>query len=140
MAKYKTKGLIAKIAVTVTPTTPIVQLGDSSFELGERDGLINATTHDTTTGTHAFLDTGFKSPASFSGEILYDPADAIHEILRAAHAAGTTLYLVVVLPDSGSAEFAFPCRCRNLSMPLPVTGKLVINVDLEGLEGTTFTV
>jgi hypothetical protein len=139
MAKFKTKGLIAKIGTVNPPITAIVQLGDSTLDLGERDALINATTHDTSTGTHAFLDPGFKSPASFSGEILYDPADTVHEVVRAAHAAGTTLYLLITLPDTGAAEFLFPCRVRNLSLPLPVMGKLMMNIDCEGLEGTTFT-
>lgn len=139
MAKFKTKGLQARIGASASPTTLIVALGDSTLELGERDALINATTHDTSTGTHEFLDPGFKSPASFSGEMLYDPADAVHEVIRAAHDAGTTLYLKLTLPDTGAAIFEFTVRVRNLSLPLPVMGKLSLNVTLEGLAGTTFT-
>lgn len=139
MAKYKTKGVIAKIAAANPPTTAIVQLGDSTLELGERDALINATTHDTSTGTHEFLDPGFKTPASFNGEILYDPADAVHEVIRAAHDAGTSLYFECTLPDAGAAKFLFQCRVKNCGLPLPVMGKLTLNVTLEGLAATTFT-
>ena len=139
MAKFKTKGMTAKIGASASPTTAIVALGDSTLELGERDALINATTHDTSSGTHEFLDPGFKSPASFSGEILYDPADSVHEVIRAAHNAGTTLYLLITLPDTGAATFEFSGRVRNLTLPLPVMGKLSLNVTFEGLAGTTFT-
>lgn len=138
MAKFKTKGLIAKIGNVNPPTTAIVALGDSTLELGERDSLIQATTHDSALGTHEFLDPGFKAPASFSGEILYDPADTVHEVIRAAHAAGTTMYLELTLPDTGSATFLFGGRVRNVSLPLPIMGKLVINVDFEGTGATTF--
>ncbi len=137
--KFKTKGLVAKIGITSPPSTAIVALGDSTLELGERDSLIQSTTHDSPSGTHEFLDPGYKAPASFSGEILYDPADTVHELIRAAHAAGTTLYLLLALPDTGNAEFLFGGRVRNLSLPLPIMGKLVINVDFEGTGATTFT-
>lgn len=140
MAKYKTKGLIAKFATANPPTTQtIIQLGDSSLEFGERDALINVTTHDTSTGTHEFLDPGFKSPASFSGEILYDPADQVHEDIRSAFESGNDRYLLLTLPDTGAATILFKCRVKSMSMPLPVMGKMVLNVQLEGLASTTFT-
>jgi hypothetical protein len=139
MAKFKTKGLVAKIGAVNPPTTTVIQMGDSTLDLGERDALINATTHDTSTGTHEFLDPGFKAPASYSGELLYDPADSVHEVIRAAHAAGTTMFLLLTLPDAGNAEFLFSGRVRNLSLPLPVMGKLSMNVDFEGIAATTFT-
>lgn len=139
MAKFKTKGAIFKIGTANPPTTAIGQCGDSTLELGERDGLINVTTHDTSSGVHEHLDPGFKAAPSFTGEVLYDPADAVHEVIRAAHAAGTTLNLLVILPDTGAAQFQFPVRVRNLSLPLPVMGKLMINLSLEGLAAETFT-
>ena len=139
MAKFKTKGFIAKIGASNPPTTAIVALGDSTLELGERDALLDVTTHDSTTGVHEFLDNGFKSPASFNGEIIYDPADTVHEVIRAAHEAGTTLYLLAILPDTGAAQFVFAGRVRNLNLPLPVQGKLTLNVTFEGTAATTFT-
>ena len=139
MAKFKTKGFIIKCATTATPTTTLDQLGDCTLELGERDALINATTHDTSTGTHEFLDPGFKTPVSLSGEFLYDPANVVHEIVRAAHDAGTTLYFIITLPDTGAATFTFTARVQNLSLPIPVMGKLMINYSFEGLAGNTFS-
>lgn len=138
MAKFKTKGWTLKVGAVNPPTTLLTQLGDGTLELGERDALIQSTTHDTTTGTHEFLDPGFKAPASCSGEYLYDPADTVHEVVRAAHDAGTTLYLLATLPDAGAATYLFSMRVQNLGIPFPVMGKLMVNYSFEGLAGTTF--
>lgn len=138
MAKFKTKGWSIKIGVSAVPTTPITQLGDGTLDLGERDALINSTTHDTTSGIHEQLDPGFKGCASLAGEYLYDPADTVHEVVRAAHAAGTTLYVICTLPDTGTATFSFTVRVKSLSIPFPVMGKLAINYSFEGLSAETF--
>lgn len=139
MAKFKTKGMAALIGATNPPTTAIIQLGDSTLELGERDPLEKVTTHDSTTGIHDFLDQGYASPPSFTGEIVYDPADSVHEVIRAAHAAGTTLYLKITLPDTGNAVIVFPGRVTSLSLPLPVMGKLTLNMKFDGTGAYTFT-
>jgi len=139
MAKFKTKGTDAKIGVANPPTTSIVAMGDVTLNLGERDALTQVTTHDSTTGIHEFLDHGFASPPSFSGEIMYDPADTVHEVIRAAHQAGTSLYLKVTLPDAGNATYLFPGRVKSLSIPLPVLGKLVMSIEFEGTAAYVFT-
>ena len=139
MAKFKSKGLIAKIGAFNPPTTAIVQLGDSTLNLGDREAAVDITTHDNTTGTVDMLDVGFKSPLTFDGEILYDPADAVHEVMRAAHDAGTALYILVILPDSGAAQFIASVRVKSISLPLPVKGKLSANISIEGMASTTFT-
>lgn len=139
MAKFKTKGFALLIGTPNPPTTAVTQLGDCSLDLGERDALLQVTTHDSSTGVHEHLDQGFKTAPSFTGEILYDPSDAVHEVIRAAHSAGTTLYFKGTLPDTGAAVFLFPVRVKSISMPLPVMGKLAINITLEGLSAETFT-
>lgn len=139
MAKFKTKGTIAKIGAANPPTTTIVAMGDVTLNLGDRDALVQVTTHDSSTGIHEFLDQGFAAPPSFSGEIMYDPADTVHEVIRAAHAAGTSLYLKVTLPDTGAADILFPGRVKSLSIPLPVMGKLVMSFEFEGTGAYTFT-
>lgn len=139
MAKFKTKGFDLKIGASNPPTATLTQLGDGTLELGEREALVDATTHDSSGGIKEFLDTGYKNPPSYSGEFLYDPADAVHEVVRAAHAAGTTLYFKGTLPDTGAAVFLFPVRVRNFSVGLPVQGKLSASITLEGLGAETFT-
>jgi hypothetical protein len=139
MAKFKTKGIIVKIGLTAAPTTPLPQLGDCTYDNGERDALINATTHDTTGGIHEFLDPGFRSPPSFSGEMLYDPANVVQEVVRAAHVSGATVYVNLTRPDTGAATTEFPARVKTLSEPFPVMGKMMMNFVFEGLSAETFT-
>ena len=139
MAKFKTKGAILKIGAANPPTTALSQLGDFTYDNGERDSLINATTHDTSSGVHEYLDPGFKSAPSISGEFLYDPANAVHEVVRAAATSGATLYALLILPDDGDAEFLFPVRVASCSIGLPVMGKLAMTIKLEGLAAETFT-
>lgn len=139
MAKYKAKGAVFKWGAANPPTTVIGQAGDSTIELGERAGLLDVTTHDNSTGTFDKLDAGFKEPFKFSGELLWDPADATHEILRAAQDAGTAGYLLVILPDAGAAQWIVPSRITSIGLPLPVNGKLMANVVIDGTGASTFT-
>ena len=139
MAKFKSKGLSALIGASNPPTTAILQLGDGNIDLGEREGLIDVTTHDNSTGVTEQLDNGFKTPMSFSGEILYDPADSVHEVIRAALDAGTALYIKLVLPDTGAATFIAACRVKSFGVAVPVKGKLSAQLSVEGMGATTFT-
>ncbi len=139
MAKFKSKGTIAKIGAANPPTTAIVQLGDGTLNLGEREGALDVTTHDNTTGTSDMLDNGFKSPMSYDGEILWDPADAVHEVIRAAEEAGTLLYFLLIVPDTGNAQVICQVRVKSMSVPVPVKGKLSANISIEGMTALTFT-
>lgn len=139
MAKYKSKGIVAKIGAANPPTTAIIQLGDGTLDLGEREGALDVTTHDNGSGTVELLDNGFKTPMSYQGEILWDPADAVHEVMRAAQEAGTALYFLLILTDAGAAQFLCPCRVKSISAPLPVKGKLSANISVEGMGALTFT-
>lgn len=138
MAKFKSKGLIVKIEASDPATTVIAQLGDGSLNLGEREAAIDVTTHDNSTGTVDLLDIGFKTPLTFDGEILYDPANAVHEVMRAAQAAGTLLYILVTLPDTGAATFSAQVRVKGFTLGLPVKGKLSAQISIEGMAATTF--
>lgn len=140
MAKFKSKGLQVKIGTSsYVAATTIAQLGDGTLELGEREGLVDVTTHDNTTGTTDQLDVGFKSPLSYSGEILWDPDDVVHELLRSSLEAGTELFCRIILSNTGAAQFDAKVRVKALSSPQPVKGKLGCNVSLEGVGATTFT-
>ena len=139
MAKYKAKGDIFKWGTANPPTTVIGQAGDSTISLGDRAGLLDVTTHDNSSGTFDKIDAGFKEPFNFSGEILWDPADATHEILRAAVEAGTAGFLEVTLPDAGAAKWVVPSRITSIGLPLPVNGKLMCNIVIDGTGASTFT-
>lgn len=139
MAKFKAKGCIFKWGSANPPTTVIGQAGDSTISLGDRAGLLDVTTHDNSSGTFDKMDPGFKEPFNFSGEIMWDPADATHEILRAAVEAGTSGFLQVILPDAGAAAWVVPSRITSIGLPLPVNGKLMANVVIDGTGASTFT-
>lgn len=139
MAKFKSRGLIVKIGAANPPTTAIAQLGDGTLDLGEREGLVDVTTHDNTTGVVEQLDVGFKMPLTFQGDILWDPADTVHEVIRAAQDAGTLLYFLIIIPDAGTAQFLAQVRVKSISAPLPVKGKLSASLSIEGVGSSTFT-
>lgn len=139
MAKFKTKGATLKFGASNPPTDAVGQLGDSTLDLGEREALVDITTHDNTSGTTDQLDVGFVAPPTLSGELLYDPADTEHEAMRAAHAAGTAEYALVTLPDAGAATILFPCIVASLGLPVPVKGKLSMTFTLKGTGAYTFT-
>lgn len=118
----------------------VAQLGDGTLDLGEREGLVDVTTHDNSTGTTDQLDVGFKAPMSYTGEILWDPANTQHELLRSALEAGTELFMRFILPDAGAAQWDAKVRVKSMSSPAPVKGKLSANISLEGVGASTFTV
>lgn len=138
MAKFKTKGLIFKFGASNPPTTAVAQCGDGSINFGERESLIDATTHDNSNGVSDMLDNGFKTPMSFDGELLFDPADTQHEAIRAAQESGATNYVQLVLPDTGNATLTAAVRVKSFSVPMPVKGKLVAQISVEGLGAHTY--
>lgn len=140
MAKFKTKGLVFKFETASPPTVVIAQLGDGELNLGEREGALDVTTHDNSTGEIDKLDVGFKEPWSFTAEIFFDPANTGHEAIRAAHAspAGTERGMIV-LPDTGSAQITGLVRITSFTVPVPVKGALKANITVEGMAAGTWT-
>ncbi len=138
MSKFKTKGLVFKFGAANPPTATTAQCGDGSIDFGEREGLIDSTTHDNTDGVSEMLDNGFKTPNSFEMELMWDPDDATHEALRAAQESGATNYGQLVFPNTGNATLTGPVRVKSFGVPMPVKGKLAANVSLEGLGAFTY--
>lgn len=138
MAKFKTKGLIFKFGASNPPSTSVAQCGDGTINFGEREALLDVTTHDNSTGVSEMLDNGFKTPMSFDCELMFDPADSQHEAIRAAQESGATNYVQLVLPDTGAATLTAAIRVKSFSVPMPVKGKLVANISVEGLAATTY--
>lgn len=120
MAKFKAKGVVIKAALTATPTTLLTQEADVSFNIGDRS-LIDVTTHDSTT-TKDYIDSGLKETAELDITCEYDPAGTIHELIRAAHAAGTLVFLTLVLPDTGNAQWAMSGTVLSFNVPGLGTG------------------
>lgn len=120
MAKFKAKGVVIKAALTATPTTLLSQEADVSFNVGDRS-LIDVTTHDSVT-TKDYIDSGLKDTAEIDVTCEWDPAGAVHEIIRAAHAVGTLVYLTLVLPDNGAATYAMSGTVLSFNVPGLGTG------------------
>ncbi len=138
MAKYPAKGAKVYFDTNNPPTTLIGQMGDSEFDTGERDGLVDATTHDTSL-TRDKIDNKLKEPPKLDGEIIYDPADVVHESLRAKQKTYATGYCKVELPDAGAAQWVFPARVRTFGVGLPVADKMAAKISIEGMGDDTFT-
>lgn len=108
--KYAAKGVIIKFGTAATPTAVVSGIESVGINLGER-GLVETTTHDSTT-TRDYEDSKLRDTEEITATIVYDPADAVHEALRAAHATGAAgnsgnpYYLTLVLPDAGAAQWA----------------------------------
>ncbi len=137
--KYPAKGALVYFGTANPPTTLIGQMGDAEFDTGERDGLLDSTTHDTSL-VRDKLDNTLKQPPKLGGEILYDPASTEHEILRSKQAAhSTVMYCKVVLPDAGNAQWIFPARCASFVVGLPVADKMSAKIAIEGMGAEAFT-
>jgi hypothetical protein len=139
MAKIAAKGAIVKTGSSATPTTNLAQVRSVSVTVGERE-MINVTTHDSTT-TKEYIPALLRDTNQVEIEIAYDPANATHEDVRAAHAAGTKWYFTVVLPDAGAAQFAMSGYITAFSIsPLdPETGALMATISYRADTADTFT-
>lgn len=138
MAKFKAKGVIVKAALTATPTTTVDQQAEVTFNMGERT-LIDVTTHDSTT-TKDYIDSGLRDTAELEINCEYDPANAVHEIIRAAQAAGTLVYMTLVLPDTGAATWVMSGYILAFNVPgLGTDNSLRMNFKFKAAGADTFT-
>lgn len=124
MAKFKAKGVVIKAALTAAPTTVLAQMAEIAFDIGQRS-LLDVTTHDSVT-TKEYIDSGLRDTAELEVSSVYDPADAIHELIRAAAAAGTLVYMTLILPDTGNAQWAMSGFVTQFTVP-----NLGTNVDMK---------
>lgn len=97
------KGWVAKYAATATPTTTIDNLRSVRLGGGSRE-MLNTTTHSSST-TKSYKPAPLRDTNEVALRFLYDPADTLHELVRAHWSAGTKGYLTLVAPDSGNANF-----------------------------------
>lgn len=137
LVKISGKGLTVKHGATAAPTTSLTGLESLGFNPGDVE-LIEVTTHEST--QREYVDSGLRDTPEITGVIVYDPTDAGHEALRAAHAARTLYYLTVVLPDSGAAQWA--CSGYFTKFEIPSTSAkdaLKANFTFKVKSAETFT-
>ena len=138
MAKFKAKGVIVKAALTATPTTTVDQAAEVSFNTGDRQ-MIDVTTHDSTT-VKDYIDSGLRESAELEITCEYDPANAIHEIIRAAHDVGTLVYVTLVLPDAGAATWVMSGIFTGFNIPaMAPGGSLKMNLKFKATSLDVFT-
>lgn len=139
MPRYPAKGTKIYFGSANPPTTEVLNLGDIEFDPGERLEALPTHDHNNTSGVLTKMDSGWKQAASLSFAIDYDPADTVHEDMRAVHATYAARNVKLVLPDAGNATIVGPVRVKSFPTALPVSGKVTNQVVLEFLDAFTFT-
>jgi hypothetical protein len=139
MAKYAAKGTLVKSGSSASPSTNLANVKGVTLNVGERE-MLNTTTHDDTT-TKSYISAPLRDTNSLEIEVLYDPAAATHEEVRAAHAAGTKWYFTVVLPDAGAAQWALGGYITAFSLGGldPETGLVQATISYKADGADTFT-
>jgi len=137
MAKFAAKG-IQLAHLTGSTYTTVVGLESLSFGLGTTE-QIDVTTHDSAGSYREFV-SGLIEADDVTAVLVYDPANATQEFLRAQHAAGTANGYKITLPDSGNATFTFSANVTVWSSPdNPVSGgALKCSVTLKPTGAMTF--
>lgn len=137
-ARIPAFGVTLKAAATATPTVVIPGMKDLAFAGGDRE-MIEGTTHDNTV-TKTYVPHPLRDVRSLSFTIVYDPADTVHERIRAAHAAGTLEYITAVLPDAGSAQWAMSGYYTKFTLPsMGTDGLLESQLEFMAVSAETFT-
>jgi hypothetical protein len=135
--KYTAKGCIFKMGTADTlPATTVTQNGNVSFNPGERE-MTKVTTNDSAGGVDEYLP-NFLDSADMSQEIIYDPANANHEALRAAHAAGTKISFGVILPDVGNAIYWATGFITGMPLALDMSSPISISFAFKATGPYTF--
>lgn len=137
MSGQSANGIILKFATTATPTPVVTEVGSVGIDTGKL-GLLDVTPHGAT--QEKKVSTGIRGLPVVNFDIFYKPGDAVHEAIRAAHAAGTVCYLTVILPDAGAAQYDLTGHVTAFDMPKAgPKDSLQRNVTFEATTGETFT-
>tara|TARA_R110000868_G_scaffold93805_1_gene259364 strand:+ start:2012 stop:2422 length:411 start_codon:yes stop_codon:yes gene_type:complete len=135
MAKFTSKGAILKVTVSSVLTT-IPQMGDVTFTPGAVE-RVDVTTHDSASDTREFIQT-WKGAGSIGFTLKYDPANSVHEVLRAAQ-GGASIVFNFILPDTGAATWSFSAHVTGFEIGASVEGAIEATVSLETTGAITFT-
>lgn len=89
----------------------------------------DATTHDTS-GNYRELVPTFLSGGEITFEMLWDPSNAVQEMLFTAFAARTLKNFKSIFPDTGAMTYAYAAYITNISHEASFDGILTANVTL----------
>jgi hypothetical protein len=137
LVKISAKGLNIKHGTTASPSTLLTGVESVGINLGDVE-LIEVTTHDST--QREYVDSGLRDTPEIPIVLTYDPTDAGHEAIRAAHAARTLYYLTLTSPDTGAAAWA--CSGYFTRAEIPASGvrdALKLNLTYKVKSAETFT-
>lgn len=138
MAKIKAKGVVLKYGDSSNPSTNMSQVAEISYDAGTWDRT-DTTTLDTSGSTKTYEPT-LKEPPSVEVKIMLDPAGVDHDWVIDSHAAGTTKYLTLVLPDAGAAAWALVGHITALTVGGITPGGFVeLNFTFSGSGADTYT-
>lgn len=130
-------GVTLKAAATASPTVVVPGLKEVSFNGGDR-AMIDTTTHDDTV-TKSAIPHPLRDLRSLGLTLAYDPADTVHERMRAAHAGKTKEYIDVILPDAGAATYSLSGYYTKWSLPtIGQDGMLEVAVEFMATTAETF--
>jgi hypothetical protein len=136
--KYAAKGVVVKSGAAATPTTVLASVKSVMISVGDVS-LVDVTTHDSTT-TKDFVHPKLRDTLSADLTLVWDPAEATHEAIRAAHAAGTLWYLTFILPDAGAATYEASGYLIGFSIPaLTPEGDLEVTLKFKAKSVETYT-
>lgn len=141
MAKYAAKGAVISIGDSSggasAQYTDISNFRSISSTGGEAE-RIDVTTHDSVGGYREFVQ-GFKGESSVTFEILYDPADASHQLLGELYASGDVRDVKITLPDADDSEILFEAFVSTFPIPtLPIDDAMTVEITLTVAGAITF--
>jgi hypothetical protein len=137
--KYAAKGWLFKYAASATPTTTIDGLRRLRFKQGDR--VLLDTSDHATSAVKTSIPAALREANEVVATFLYDPADTIHELVRAHHSAGTKGFGTVVAPDTGAAQWAHSgyVTTWEIADQDPETGLLEVEISYKADGADTFT-
>lgn len=134
------KGVVIKHGSSASPTDVLANVVTLTPKPGERT-LIDATVH-ATTGVKAYINHPLRESMELDITINWDPTDTGHDSIYDAYVAGTLWYLLVTMPDSGTAEFALSgtwLKFEPQAMPSTGDTPLQANLTFKALSVETYT-
>lgn len=136
--KYAAKGAKILAGAAAAPATEVPAIKEVALTGGGRE-MIDTTNHQSTV-TKEQIPEPLRDVRSIEVTLFYDPADTMHERLRAAQAAGTLEYQTLVLPDAGASQWAFSGYITEFTVPtLGVTGALECTYTFMAASSEAFT-
>lgn len=116
----------------------IPSMKDWKFPTGKAS-MVDVTTHDSPARTKESI-AGLLDTGSFGVDIIYDPANVIHQELYELKELGEERNYQVILPDTDSTTFELTCVVTEFEIGLPVDKELSASVTFEVSGAVTLVV